>query len=335
MRSLAGELPNGLIAGFRAGLELKLSPRAADRPLYAIGMGASAIAADLARGVVEAETEASLVVVRGADLPRGVGPRSCVLVLSYSGETTEAVEAYDLAGRRGAQRTVITSGGALAEKAAEDDVPVLRIPGGQPPRSAVGHLFGGFVGLLDSWFPESNERRLEIACEEVRAEIPRLASSRGPAAAIADGVADRLPFVLAERAFAPLARRWASQLEENAKRLAVFDELTEALHNSLIGWDTVRRPEAARYAIVLVEWVAEQPLVRAAARHLRGVARTRGVRTVPAPLPFEDRLAALAHGLALGDFVSLELARRRGVDPYPTPAITRGRAALAAPRPAG
>ena len=334
MRSLAGELPNDLLQGYRAGLDLKLAPRLADRPIYAVGMGASAIAADLARGVVEAETEASLVVVRGADLPRAVGPRSCVLVLSYSGETTEALEAYDLAGRRGAQRTVVTAGGRLAEKAAEDEVPVLRIPGGQPPRSAIGHLFGGFVGLLDALFPESNERRLEIACDEVQAEIPRLASSRGPAAGIADRVGDRLPFVLAERSFAPLARRWASQLEENAKRLAVFDELTEAIHNSLIGWDTVPRPEAARYALVLVEWAAEHPLVRAAVRHLRQVARARGVRTVSAPLPFEDRLAALAHGLALGDFVSLELARRRGVDPYPIPAIARGRAALAAPRPA-
>lgn len=334
MRSLAGELPNDLLQGYRAGLELKLPPRASERPLYAVGMGASAIAADLARGVVEAETEAALVVVRGADLPRAVGPRSSVLVVSYSGETTEAVEAYDLAGRRGAQRAVVTSGGPLAEKAAEDDVPVLRVPGGQPPRSAVGHLFGGVLGLLDSLFPESNERRVEIACEEVRAEIPRLGSPRGSGAGIADGIGDRLPFILAERSFAPLARRWASQLEENAKRIAVFDELTEALHNSLVGWDTVPRREASRYAIVLIEWTAEHPLVRTAARHLRQVARARGIRTVPGPLPFEDRLAALAHGLVLGDYVSLELAQRRGVDPYPIPAIARGRAALAAPRPA-
>jgi len=333
MRALAGELPHDLVRGFRSGVELELARSAGDRPIYAVGMGASAIAADLARGLVDAETPASLVVVRGPDLPAAVDRRTTVIVLSYSGTTTEAFEAYRQAGRRGASRVVVGSGGPLAESADADGVPVLRVPGGNPPRSAVGHLFGGILGLLDPIFAESNERRLELAAEELRGRLPLLGSSRGPAAPVARRIAGRLPFVVGERALAGLARRWTSQLEENAKQLAAFDELPESLHNALVGWDALRPKDASRYALVLLEWSRADPLVRQAARHLARVARARRVRTLEVPLPPEDRLGALVHGVALGDAVSLELARLRHVDPFPITAITRGRAALAAVRP--
>jgi len=330
LRALCVDLPNALSEGFRSGRELGAGPPAGDRPIYAAGMGGSAIAADLARGLVEDETPASFVIVRGSDLPRAIGPRSWVLLLSYSGETREVLEAYDLAGRRGARRVVISSGGQLAERAETEDVPVLRVPGGSPPRAAVGHLMGGVLGLLDPIFPESNERRLEIAVEQLREQMPRLESARGPAALLAVKVADRLPFVVAERSFGGLARRWRTQLEENAKRIAVSDELPELLHNSVVGWDAVTRSDARRYAIVLLDWTGARPSARRAARYLDRLARARRVRTAHVPLPYEDRLAAICYGLALGDLFSLEIARRDGVDPYPIDAIGRVKAALAA-----
>lgn len=330
MLGLAGELPNDLVRGFRAGRDLAVAPLSGDRPVVAVGMGASAIAADLAKGVVEAESPASLAVVRGTDLPRAVDRRSRVLVLSYSGETTEALGAYDLAGRRGAQRVVLASGGPLADRADDDGVPVLRVPAGRPPRTAVGDLLGGILGILDPVFVESNEHRLDLAAAQLRDAVPRLRSPRGPAAEAARALDGRLPFVVADHSFVALARRWKTQFEENAKRLAAFDELSEALHNSLVGWDALPSVEARRYALVLLEWAGEVPVARGAARHLRRVAEARRVRTVRVPLDLEDRLGALVHGIALGDFASLELARRRGVDPYPIAAITRGRAAIAA-----
>ena len=329
MRALAGDLPNALLQGFRAGVEQKLTVAAADRPVYAAGIGGSAVAADLAVGLVEAEASVPLVVVRSGELPRAVGPGVTVVVVSYSGTTKEALEAYATAGRRNARRVVVTSGGTLAEEADRDGVPVLLVPGGNPPRSAVGHLFGGVLGLLDPVFSESNERRVEIAADELRREIPRLGSSRGPAAALAAGIGPRRPLVLAERSFAPLARRWKTQLEENAKRLASFDELPEFLHNAVVGWDALPRREAAGHAVVTLEWSAEAPSARQAARYVHRLARSRGARALTAALPAEDRLSATVYGIALGDFVSLDLARRDRVDPYRIAAIERARTALA------
>jgi len=327
MRALAADLPNGLLAGFRAGRELAFPNGGATARVYAVGMGGSAIAADLARTVVDAESRIALSVVRGPELPRCLDERSRVVLVSYSGDTWEALRAYDAAGRADAVRVAITSGGQLAERAEADDVPVLRVPPGMPPRAAVGHLLGAVLGLLDAGFPESNEERVDRVAERTRAQIGRYAAPRGPARLLADRIGDRFPFFVAESAFAPLARRWATQVEENAKRMAAFDEAPELFHNALVGWDALRRPAASRYAVVQLHWSGDEPMVRSNLGRLDRLLAARGVRSAIVRLASEDRLEALLDGVALGDQLSLALAERAGVDPVPVAAIDRLRAA--------
>lgn len=331
MRALAANLPDSFRDGFARGLELA-PPAQRHSRVVAVGMGGSGIAADLARGVIDAETPAVLTVVRSPDLPRGTDRRTHVMLVSYSGDTWETLSAFDAAGRVGARRTVITSGGELADRAHEDDVPVLPVPAGLPPRAAIGHLLGGVLGVLDHWFPESNEERVVRIAERVRDQIGSYVRQKGPAAKIAARLDGRLPFVYAESSFLPLARRWKTQIEENAKQLAVFDEVPELLHNAIVGWDAASRDDAGRLAVVLLEWAGAPAPTRRSLRYLERLVARRGARVVRVPLESEDRLAALVGGIALGDHVSLFLADRRGVDPLPVDAISKLKDSLGTPR---
>ncbi len=328
MRALAAALPSALLDGFRLGRELAPPAESGPAQVFVAGMGGSGIAAELARGVVEAETRIPLVVLRSPTAPTSISARSRVFLASYSGNTWETLRAYEAAGRAGAFRVVLASGGTLAEYAARDRVPLLPIPGGLPPRSAVGYLLGGLLGLLDPWFPESNEDRVRRVAEQVRPYVAACGRARGPADRIAEAIGPRFPFVYAESSFAGLARRWKTQIEENAKRLAAFDEIPELFHNALVGWDATATADARRTAVVLLEWAGSPPLVRQSIEYLDKLLRTRGVTVLPTPLESEDRLEALIQGLTLGDHVSLFLADRAGVDPYPVDAITRLKTAL-------
>lgn len=332
VRALAADFPNQLTTGFRAGAEI--APAAAGRPttVHLVGMGGSAIAGDLARGVVEAETPLSLVTVRSPVLPRAVERRSRVVLVSYSGDTWETVRAYDAAGRAGASRLVVTSGGALAERAARDEVPLLPLPSGLPPRCALGHVLGGLLGLLDPWFPESNEARVGRLAARLARRIAEYASPRGPAASIARRIGPRTTAIYAEASFGGVARRWKTQLEENAKRLAMFDEVPELLHNAIVGWDAARRIEAARYAVVLLDWAGGLTTTRRSFEYLAHLLSERGATVLPVRLDADDRLEATLDGVALGDHVSLFLAAQRGVDPYPVEAIGRMKAAMSGSR---
>jgi glucose/mannose-6-phosphate isomerase len=331
MRALAATLPDALESGYRSGRRLALPSTGVSPRFVAVGMGGSGIAADLARGLVDAESAATLSVVRSPDLPGSVNRHTDVLLVSYSGDTWETLVAYDAAGRAGARRTVITSGGALLERARQDGVPVLGVPSGLPPRSAVGHLLGGVLGLLDPTFPESLEERVSRAAKATRARIRDYARKVGPAATLARQVGDRLPFVYAEHSFVPLARRWKTQVEENAKRLAVFDEVPELFHNALVGWDALSGADANRPFVVLLEWSGESELVRTSFRYLERLLRSKAVPTARASLSSDDRLEALVVGIALGDHLSLFLADRRGVDPYPVDAIVRLKSSIRTP----
>ena len=331
MRGLAAGLPDALEAGYRAGRELARPLPGDDLRVVAVGMGGSGIASELARGIVDAESRASFSIVRSPEIPRSVDARTDVVVTSYSGNTWETLAAYDAAGRAGARRTVVTSGGALMERAEADGVPVLTVPPGLPPRSAVGHLLGGILGLLDPAFPESLEERVSHAAHATRERIREYSRARGPAASLARKVGDRLPFVYADATFAGLARRWKTQVEENAKRLAVFDEVPELFHNALVGWDAIAGRESEEYIVLLLEWSGEPPSVRTTFRYLERLLRSKDVGIARVALAPEDRLDALVGGIALGDHLSLFLAERAHVDPYPVDAITRLKAAVGNP----
>ncbi len=223
----------------------------------------------------------------------------------------------------------MTSGGALAERAEEDGVPILRVPPGLPPRSAVGHLFGGVLGLLDAAFPESNDARVARVADRTREAIGQHARPGGPAATLAEGIGDRFPFVYAESGFLSLARRWKTQFEENAKRLAAFDEAPELFHNAVAGWAAVPRAEAERFAVILLEWRESDPATGRGFRYLERLLRSRSVPVLRAALEAEDRLEATVAGISLGDFTSLFLADYHHVDPYPVDAIARMKSATA------
>ena len=322
MRALATQVPEHLRAGFAAAVELAPPlPRQA-RSAVVVGMGGSAISADLTRSVTDAELEILLDVVRGPMLPRSVDRHSLAVFTSYSGNTWETLAAYDEAGRRGAPRVAITSGGELARRAERDGVPYLQLPPGLPPRAAVGYLLGGLFGVLDPFFPESNEARIRRAAHRVADLQSTLQSARGLPARLAAAVGSRTPEIYADVSLASLARRWKTQIEENAKRIAHWDLFPELLHNAIVGWDAMRVPRTRQWAVLLIDWPGQNPAIAPAVAYLERLLKRRSVVVARAHISAEDRIEALLTGVSIGDHLSLALAEAAHVDPYPVEAIS-------------
>ncbi len=323
MRSLATQLPNQLRDGYTAAGELEAPLPRTSRHIYYAGMGGSAIAADLLRTITDPEAELALEVGRGPNLPRSVDRRSVVILASYSGGTWETLATYDEAGRRGASRFGLSSGGELVRRAEGDGVPHLQLPPGLPPRAAVGYLLGGLLGLLDPFFPESNDERLHRAADRLEALQAGLGSPKGAPAQLARAVGTRTLEVYADQSLAGLARRWKTQVEENAKRLAHFDQFPEMFHNAIVGWDALPRDDARRWAAVVLEWKRQASSVGPGLGYFESLLKRRRVGVHRILFDAEDSLEALLTGVSFGDHFSLFLASNAGVDPYPIHAIAR------------
>ncbi|MCI4368707.1 MAG: hypothetical protein L3K09_04000, partial [Thermoplasmata archaeon] len=254
MRSLAITLPQQFADGYRAGRELDAPLPSGRRHAVVAGMGGSAIASDLLRVLTDAETSLILETCRSPRLPKSLDASALAVLVSYSGDTWETLGAYEEARRRRSAMVAVSSGGELAARAIRDGLPHLMLPPGMPPRAAVGYVLGGLLGLFDPLFPESNEERVGRTVEASRLLQAKYVESNGPPAHAARRIGARLPHFIACSPLAPLALRWATQVEENAKRLATSGQYPEAFHNDVVGWDALQRTEARRHAAVFIDW---------------------------------------------------------------------------------
>jgi glucose/mannose-6-phosphate isomerase len=295
--------------------------------LIVCGMGGSAIGGNLADAVLGDTKTKQMAVVRGYGLPSWATPEWTVLCSSYSGETEETLACFEAAGVLGARRIAVSTGGALVEQAREAGVPVVGLPGIFQPRAAVAYMFvaAAEVAALCAAAP-----RIHTQIDAAAAFLAEQAEAlRSRAAAIADRLEGRVPVFYGVDLTGPVARRWKTQLNENAKLPCFHSELPEADHNEICGWNEVAG--AASLAALFLEDCDQHPRERRRIELTAASVEAAGIPSVRLETEGETRVARLFWATMLGDLVSLELAERRGVDPLRVEPIERFKAEMGAP----
>jgi len=307
-----------------------LEPRESPAGLVVAGMGGSGIGGALARAVLGDRASRPIVITRGYALPAWTTPDTTVLCSSYSGNTEETLAVFDVAGALGARRIVSTTGGKLAEAARAEDVPVIPLPGGFQPRVAVAYSL--VVALEVAGLCGAGERlHAEIDVASARAE--RLAEAWSPDGpddcppkALARGLHGTIPQIAGAGLTAPIAYRWKTQINENAKLPAFSSELPELDHNEIAGWEGAR--ELGPFSAVFLDDSDLHPRTRQRIELTRGLIASRGSATFRVDSMGETRTERLVSLVLLGDLVSLYLAVLRGIDPTRVEAIDHLKQAL-------
>ena len=288
------------------------------------GMGGSAIGGDLAAAALGDRLTRPLITVRGYELPSWATPDWTVLCSSYSGGTEETLACFAAAEALGARRIVAATGGALVDGAREADVPVIGLPGILQPRAAVAYMFtvAAEVAALAGAAPRIHT--------EIDAASAFLAEQADDLQARADEIAAALdstiPVVHGADLTAPVARRWKTQVNENAKLPAFFSELPEADHNEICGWGSAS--SEAKLSAVFIEDADQHPRERRRFELTAAAVAASGVEVVRVETAGETRVARLLWATMLGDLVSVKLAEARGVDPLPVEEIDALKSAL-------
>lgn len=308
-----------------------LQPHDSPGGLVVAGMGGSAIGGALARAALGDRASRPIVIARGYALPAWTTPDTTVLCASYSGNTEETLAIYDAAGALGARRIVATTGGALAENAREDDVPVIPFPGGFQPRAAVAYSV--VVALEVAGLCGAGER-LHAEIDVAAAHAEKLVAEWGPegqdsclAKELARSLHGTTPQIAGAGLTAPIAYRWKTQINENAKTPAFSNELPELDHNEIVGWEGAA--ELGRFSAVFLDDSDLHPRIRQRIELTRGLIAGNAVGTYRVDGVGETRTGRLISLILLGDLVSLYLAVLRNVDPTPVPSIEHLKNALA------
>ena len=303
-----------------------------DRPggLVVCGMGGSAIGGDLAAAALGDRATRAITTVRGYALESWTGPDSLVLCASYSGDTEETLACFEAAGAAGAGRVALTTGGKLAEAAREEKVPVIGVPAGMQPRAAVLYMT---VATLECAALCGAAPGLHSEIDTATALLEQLVEEWGPdspddsrAKAIAWTLQGTLPVVHGAGPTTASARRWKTQLNENAAAAAFWSALPEANHNEICGWERGRA--AAPLSAVFLEDPDQHPRVHRRMDLTAAEVERAGAQVVRVEARGDTRLERVLSLVLLGDLVSVYLAVLDGVDPTPVEAIERFKAAL-------
>jgi glucose/mannose-6-phosphate isomerase len=220
---------------------------------------------------------------------------------------------------------VITTGGTLAELAREEEVPVIGVPAGMQPRAAVIYMT---IGVLECAALCGAAPGLHSEIDMATALLERLVEEWGPGApedslakSVARDLDGTIPVIHGAASTKAPARRWSTQINENADAPAFWSELPEANHNQICAWERGRA--AAPFSGVFLCDDDQHPRVK---RHMDLTAAELervGAPALQVDTFGESRLERVLSAVMLGDLVSVYMAVLAGVDPTPMPAITQ------------
>jgi glucose/mannose-6-phosphate isomerase len=349
----------------RSCAETDLSAFAADgrpRAIVVAGMGGSGLAGEMLNAMAGLSSPVQVVVSQAERLPGWVGAADAVVAVSCSGSTPETLAIATEAARRGCRLAAVGADGSplhrIAEQARAPFVPV--VPIGLPrsmlwavavPLLVIAERIG--VARIGTDVYELAASRLEEISHQCR---PASDSFVNPGKSLALDLVGELPMVWGTSSLSGVAaRRFASQLQENAKYPAIYGMLPEAAHSQVAAFDGPFAPRSSRLSaqepgsgpddmselpgwdldyeedeaasgftalrLILIADPDEDPRVASQRAAVTELAGQRGVGISELAMDGEHPLVRLAGVIQLADYASVYLAIASGIDPGQTVAI--------------
>src|SRR5262249_54075063 len=148
----------------------------------------------------------------------------------------------------------ITTNNTLAVRAERAGATVWRFDFTGEDRAALGWSFGLLLALVTRLgLVHDFSTDLTEAIHAMRDRVPILGVegivAKNPAKRLAGQMIGRIPVIYGAGILAPVARRWKTQLNENGKTWAIWEELPEMNHNAVSG---ISFPQSIRVAVIFL-----------------------------------------------------------------------------------
>ena len=278
------------------------------------GMGGSAISSDIVAGLCYEGSVIPIRVMKFPLLPEWAGEKTLVVCSSYSGNTQEVISVYEAALAKGCTVVVLTSGGILKSKAVGDGVLCIDLPDNMHPRHSIGYMIGYTLATVRAaGGPDLSD--------EILGCIPSLRVYRDKVCNPGDGRAwemalsfkDRLPIILSDELMKPIALRWKTQINENAKNVAFNNEMQEFNTCAIDAWKKVQNINCG---LLILQDGTGNPDGSIMKLHRENCPF--GMECFDSGSRVENMFSALI----LGDYISMYVAKMRGIGAGDVPPIT-------------
>lgn len=293
------------------------------------GMGGSAIGGDVVKSMIEEQLSIPLIINRSWNLPHAVNKNSLVFLVSFSGNTQETLSCAKQAIRAKAKIIAITSGGSLEKTARSSNLLLFKFNYQGPPRAALGYLFMPILITLkklnlislSSWKIVSSINKL---VEINKIFYPETSIEKNIAKHLAYFIFDHLPIIISPENLAGIARRFKTQMAENAKTFCFFETIPEIFHNSIESQLPWRMKDELVFLILnsisplsLQSQSSEKKSITAFEKLLD----KQNIRWEKIPYFSNNKFEHIVSLILLGDWISFYLSILNKIDPTPVKKI--------------
>lgn len=287
------------------------------------GLGGSGIGGSIVSEITSEEAVAPIVINKDYFIPGFVNEKSLVVISSYSGNTEETIHAMNQALKKNATVVSVSSGGQVIDIARKNNLPYILVPGGMPPRSCLGYSLTQLFFVLNRAEIISNrfEKELETTVRLLNREKDTI---KKIAAEVTEKLYDKIPVIYSAAGFEGVAMRFRQQVNENSKMLCWHHVIPEMNHNELVGW--VDKNE--RIGVVIFRNSSDYSRTQKRIENNKEVIAGCTTTVIELFSKGESKLEKALYLVHLGDWISLYMAQKRGVDATEVNVIDRLKGAL-------
>ncbi|MEN3033879.1 MAG: bifunctional phosphoglucose/phosphomannose isomerase [Aquificaceae bacterium] len=275
------------------------------------GMGGSGIVGDFMKVFLErAELQSPVLSLKGYTLPAYVKGGWLVICTSYSGNTEETISVLKEALKRGIKPVCVSSGGELHSLASQNGLDYIQLPGGYPPRFALGHMLSALMSLFGM---HSEIEQIKETLEKYKSEVKEQAK------VIAHSHLNYIPIIYSTPITEVVALRWRTQHNENSKTLCYNATLPEMHHNEVVGLDN--QELLSNLAFCILYDPQDHPRIIKRVKITQEILQEKGIMPrimAGKGTSIYERLLYLTY---LGDWISFYLAGLYKKDPLPVEVI--------------
>jgi glucose/mannose-6-phosphate isomerase len=202
------------------------------------GMGGSGTIGDIFSAILS-KTDTHVTVVKGYHLPLTVNSNSLVVITSISGNTVETISILKNAKKSGAKIIAFSDGGKIQELCLKNNIDHRNIPKYHSPRASFTSFLYSMLRVLKPILPIEESDVIE-SIEKLEKISKRIFSkniaTNNPAIEISEWL-NKSPIIYFPWGLESAATRYKNSLQENAKTHAMVEDVIEASHNGIVGWN--------------------------------------------------------------------------------------------------
>lgn len=279
------------------------------------GMGTSALAGEILSDFTNNTSTTQLHVVRRTDFPKWVDEDTCIILISYSGNTRETLLAYDEAIRRKSKIICLTSGGELHAKCVGRKDSLVLLPEGMQSRVALGCMLGALASVLERMGIGKTVSELESIIPILKKERDEMVESQCLIARlVAIKLVDKIPVIYGLANMRSSALRWKNQINENSKNISFSGSIPEFNHNEIVGWTDDSTNNKNFVPVILYDDDASK-MVKSMTDTSIGILSDKKLSIITHHVEGSSNLEKNLKCIILGDLVSMFLADLSGTDP--------------------